>query len=41
MRDDTPAHNWQRVSELLETELEAYNVVRAALGLTPVAALPT
>lgn len=40
-RDDTAKHNWQRVSELLETELEAYNVVRSVLGLEPVAALPT
>lgn len=40
-RDDTANHNWQRVSEILETELEAYNAVRAVLGLEPVAALPS
>lgn len=40
-RDDTAKHNWQRVSEPLETELEAYNVVRVILGLEPVQALPT
>lgn len=40
-RDDTSSHNWQRVSELLETELEAYNTVRTVLGLSVVAALPT
>ena len=40
-RDDTANHNWQRVSEVLETELQAYNTVRVILGLTAVAALPT
>lgn len=40
-RDDTTNHNWQRVSEILATELEAYNAVRAVLGLEPVAALPS
>lgn len=40
-RDDTVKHNWQRVSEPLETELEAYNTVRVILGLTPATALPT
>lgn len=40
-RDDTENHNWQRVSEILETELEAYNVVRAVLGLSVAEALPT
>lgn len=40
-RDDTAKHNWQRVSEPLETELEAYNVVRVILGLETVQALPT
>ena len=40
-RDDTPKHNWQRVSEPLATELEAYNVVRVILGLQPADALPT
>ena len=40
-RDDTSNHNWQRVSELLETELEAYNTVRVILGLAVAAALPT
>lgn len=40
-RDDTAKHNWQRVSEPLATELEAYNVVRVILGLEAVQALPT
>ena len=40
-RDDTPNHNWQRVSEVLATELEAYNTVRVILGLSTAAALPT
>ena len=40
-RDDTPKHNWQRVSEPLETELEAYNTVRVILGMQPAEALPT
>lgn len=40
-RDDTSNHNWQRVSEVLETELEAYNTVRVLLGLAAAAALPT
>lgn len=40
-RDDTSNHNWQRVSEILETELEAYNTVRVILGLAAAAALPT
>ncbi len=40
-RDDTSNHNWQRFSEVLETELEAYNAVRAMLGLSVAAALPT
>lgn len=40
-RDDTTNHNWQRVSEILATELEAYNAVRAVLGLAPAAALPS
>lgn len=39
-RDDTAKHNWQRVSEPLATELEAYNVVRVVLGLEPAEALP-
>lgn len=39
-RDDTVKHNWQRVSELLETELEAYNTARAVLNMEPVEALP-
>ena len=39
-RDDTPNHNWQRVSEVLATELEAYNTVRVILGLGTAAALP-
>lgn len=40
-RDDTAKHNWQRVSDPLETELQAYNTVRVILGLQPVQALPT
>lgn len=39
-RDDTNKHNWQRVSEILETELEAYNTARAVLGMEPAEALP-
>lgn len=39
-RDDTGAHNWQRYSEILETELEAYNAVRVMLGLTVTTELP-
>lgn len=41
MRDDTAEHNWQLVSEELESELDAYNTVRVVLGLKPVTALPT
>lgn len=40
-RDDTAKHNWQRVSEPLATELEAYNAVRVILGLEAAQALPT
>ena len=40
-RDDTAKHNWQRVSEPLATELEAYNTVRVILGLEAAQALPT
>lgn len=40
-RDDTPNHNWQRVSEPLATELEAYNTLRVVLGMEPATALPT
>lgn len=39
-RDDSPKHRWQRVSEPLAGELEAYNTVRVALGMEPVTALP-
>lgn len=39
-RDDSAKHRWQRVSEPLATELEAYNAVRLALGMEAVAALP-
>ena len=41
MRDDTSAHNWQRVSEPVDSELLAYNVVRSILGMATVDALPT
>ena len=34
-RDDTPKHNWQRVSEPCATELEAENVLRVMLGMEP------
>lgn len=40
MRDDTPAHAWQKVSEPLATDLEAYNYVRVHLGLTVATAVP-
>ena len=40
-RDDSPRHNWQRVSDPLETELEAYNTVRVILGLPVASSLPT
>ena len=40
LRDDTANHVWQKVSEPLETELEAYNLVRVALGLAVAAAVP-
>lgn len=40
-RDDTSKHNWQRVSEVLESELEAYNVVRTVLGMEIAEELPT
>lgn len=39
-RDDSANHNWQRVSEVMSTELEAYNVVRSVLGMTVATALP-
>lgn len=38
--DDTARHAWKWFSELVETELEAYNAVRSALGGSPVEALP-
>lgn len=41
MRDDTAKHRWQRVGDPLATELEAYNAVRAVLGMSVVEALPT
>lgn len=40
LRDDTAKHRWQRVSDPLETELEAYNTVRVALGLAVATAVP-
>lgn len=39
-RDDSANHNWQRASEVLATELEAYNTLRVLLGLSPAEALP-
>lgn len=41
LRDDSAKHYWQRYTEPLETELEAYNAVRVMLGMTPAEALPT
>lgn len=38
--DDTARHAWKWFSELMETELEAYNAVRVALGGTAVTELP-
>lgn len=35
MRDDTPAHNWQFVSQPCATALEAENVLRVLLGMEP------
>ena len=40
MRDDSANHDWQIVSEPLETELEAYNAIRVLNGLQTVTALP-
>lgn len=40
MVDDTPKHDWKWFSEPLETELEAYNACRVALGGEVVEALP-
>lgn len=40
LRDDSAKHRWQRVSDPLETELEAYNTVRAALGLSAADRVP-
>lgn len=39
-RDDTSNHNWQRVSDPVATELEAYNIARAVLNMTAATALP-
>lgn len=39
-RDDTSKHNWQRVSEPVETELAAYNIARSVLNMTAATALP-
>ena len=39
-RDDSTKHYWQRVTELLETKLEAYNAVRTMLDMEIAAALP-
>ena len=40
LRDDSSKHNWKAISEPLATELEAYNAVRVALGLSVATALP-
>lgn len=40
MRDDTPERDWKWFSDPLATELEAYNAVRAVLGMTAANALP-
>lgn len=40
LRDDSSNHDWQKVSEPLETELEAYNTVRVLLGLAVATAVP-
>jgi len=40
LTDDTAAHAWKWFSEPLATELAAYNACRAALGGSPVEALP-
>ena len=40
MVDDTPNRYWKWFSDPLETELEAYNACRVALGGEPVQALP-
>lgn len=40
MRDDSSKHRWQRISDPLESELLAYNTVRAMLNMEPVEELP-
>ena len=40
MRDDTPERDWKWFSDPLATELEAYNAVRAVLGMTVAQTLP-
>ena len=40
LTDDTPRRAWKWFSDPLETELEAYNICRVALGGTAVQALP-
>ncbi len=40
MRDDTPKHRWQRVTDVTDSELIAYNAVRVMLGMEPAAELP-
>lgn len=40
LRDDTAKHNWQRVGQPLATELEAYNAIRAVLGMSLATELP-
>lgn len=39
-RDDSAGENWQRVSEVLDSELAAYNAVRVMLGMEEAASLP-
>lgn len=40
MRDDTAKHRWQRVTDVTDSELTAYNAVRVMLGMAPAEALP-
>lgn len=40
LTDDTARHAWKWVSEPLESELDAYNACRVALGGNPVESLP-
>lgn len=40
LRDDTPKHKWQRLTEPLATDLEAYNAVRVMLDMSVAAQVP-